>query len=336
MGSNDASSCAFLTTSKDHPLHLVDAYDGSLRCSYRPYNHLDELSSASCVTFNPNGSLILASGFRNDRSIQVFRTELPGRDAEIWKLGKTRHSSDGQKGMVSTISFPSGPVPVINVFAVGTCSPGSIYIYDDRSPTGIVGNIILSNSTCVAEGKWHTREISSRIEDDFLHHARSSWFQRVATRCGVKQIMWSNDGLTLFSASRKSNAVLSWDVRKLSDPTCGIHMSGLAAYSRDGDTNQTLEFDLVGNKFIFVASRDNSVKIYDVKSTKHIGSIESLSDVPNGVSLKQFSDGSLLAAVATGTRRFDDLDVEEDVDQGKNKIRVPGTLEMFKINIDQL
>lgn len=38
MRSDMPSSCCFATTCRDHPVHLWDAWDGSLICSYLPYN----------------------------------------------------------------------------------------------------------------------------------------------------------------------------------------------------------------------------------------------------------------------------------------------------------
>ncbi|OLQ13714.1 Telomerase Cajal body protein 1 [Symbiodinium microadriaticum] len=37
------ASCCFITSSQDHPIHLRDALTGSLRNTYRPFNHVDEV-----------------------------------------------------------------------------------------------------------------------------------------------------------------------------------------------------------------------------------------------------------------------------------------------------
>lgn len=102
------------------------------------------MESPSVVTFSPDGQRILASGFRTDRTIHCFDTALPGRDSTIFRLGQTRRSRDGQKGIVSAMAFSSTPTlrsSHQHVLAVGTYAPGSIYVYDDRSgtsPTGVI------------------------------------------------------------------------------------------------------------------------------------------------------------------------------------------------------
>lgn len=52
---------------------------------------------------------------------------------------------------MSALSFPSGNNFFVgnNIFAVGTCSPGSIYIYDDRRPSGNPAGVVLNGGVCV-------------------------------------------------------------------------------------------------------------------------------------------------------------------------------------------
>lgn len=50
----------YITTSKDHPIHLYDCFSNELRCSYTGINHLDELDPAVCVKFNLGGDKIYA------------------------------------------------------------------------------------------------------------------------------------------------------------------------------------------------------------------------------------------------------------------------------------
>lgn len=54
MNSADEASCCFATTSRDHPIHLWGT-EGSIRCTYRGHNHLDELDAANCIAFNLSG-----------------------------------------------------------------------------------------------------------------------------------------------------------------------------------------------------------------------------------------------------------------------------------------
>ena len=58
MRSAEPLSCCVLSSCRDHPIRMWDAYDGSLRASYSAYNHLDELTTAYSLAFNPSGCKI--------------------------------------------------------------------------------------------------------------------------------------------------------------------------------------------------------------------------------------------------------------------------------------
>ena len=159
--------------------------------------------------------------------------------------------------------------------------------------------------------------------------------------------MWSkgsqNDYL-LYSASRRSDAVLAWDMRMLTgDATHPIR--GIAAYSRDSDTNQRLEFDIDDDgKRLFVASQDRSVKIFDTSSGDLLNTIDGFRDAVNGISYSKVNGRELLA-MATGARRFEDNDDNSDTavegsgrhyqSMVENKAcptsDPPGSLELFEI-----
>ena len=309
---------------------MIDAYNATIRASYRPYNALDEVEAPNIVTFTPDGNRIFAAGFKTDRTIHVFDTAIPGRDSEILRLGKTRRSTDGQKGLVSALSFPDGKnffAGNSNIFAVGTCSPGSIYIYDDRKPSGNAAAVVLNSGVCVvghgrgfARKKRRFNHISSSIynnqttivadhgassvagdgdgartgcsigdkNEDIFSTAKINWYQS-RSKGGVTQLTWSKSqsDFLLFSSSRRSDSVLAWDMRMLSG-NATHPIAGVCAYPRDGDTNQRLEFDFdESGETIFVASQDHSVKIYDVKSCSVSHCISGFCDAVNGISYKK-------------------------------------------------
>lgn len=316
------------------------------------------------VEFSPDGSRIYGTGFKTDRTIAVFDTAIPGREGQILRLGKTRRSSDGQKGIPSAISFPkcsSGGGPS-NVFAVGAYSPASIYIYDDRvAPcSGPSGTIVLHGGlTVVGHGRAFARkkrrftnitdgtnETTDEQEENWFSSARVNWFQSQA-RGGVTQLMWapptSSNPYVLYSASRRSNAVLSWDVRMLSDlgnsknrsggksthPVCGLR-----SFARDGDTNQRIGFDLNedGSKvFVGTGSSEGVVKVYDVSNSAPESEINIRSglsnDAINGVSFKNVGFSRILA-VAAGSRHYDDHS-----DEGCEELlpQSPGSLQLHLI-----
>jgi len=352
--SSPASSIYVSCRGHSLPIHLIDAYTSQLRASYRPYNAVDELEGPTVVDFSPDGNHIYGTGFKTDRTVAVFDTNIPGREGLIMRLGKTRRSSDGQKGIPSAIAFPKnvgenrnyGPS---NVFAVGAYSPASIYIYDNRmsSNTKPAGTIVLHGGLCVVgHGRAFSRkkrrfasvddaDQSQDIEENLFSTARVNWFQSRA-RGGVTQLMWarptSNNPYVLYSASRRSNAVLSWDVRALSGQDlngdgrkCGSTrpICGLQSYARDGDTNQRLGFDLdsTGNRiFVGCGDRESLVKVYDVRNGQINFELELFDScgkkkhAVNGVSYFESphlmgNDG--LLAVAVGSRHFNDPEYDE-------------------------
>ena len=62
-------------------------------------------------------------------------------------------------------------------------------------------------------------------------------------------------------AARRSNQVVCWDMRCLTSQNA-VEMKGVATYSRCGETNQHIGFDL-NNETLFLGSCDGMVKIYD-------------------------------------------------------------------------
>ena len=342
MTSSSPISCLYATCrGYSTPIHLIDAYTSDIRASYRPYNGADEMEGPTVVQFSPDGRRVYGTGFRSDRTIAVFDVARPGRDGMVARLGKTRRSDDGQKGIPSALAFPrgSGGDGPCNVFAVGTYSPASIYIYDDRMSSSRfqpAGTIVLHDGLAVVgHGRGFSRKKrrfdDDAEEEDLFSAARVNWFQSRA-RGGVTQLAWAPSGsenpYALFSASRRADAVLAWDVRTLSGsrPICGLR-----SYARDGDTNQRLEFDLdeCGKRmFVGCGSSEGEVKVYNVGSgtledTVDIGQRCS-NDAVNGVSYFAhhsnnpvgFGQGkySCVLAVAVGSRHFCEPDDESDVE----------------------
>jgi WD40 repeat protein len=269
MNSNDPATCCFLATCRDQPIHLFDAYSGSIRASYRPYNALDEMESPTMVQFSTNGQRIWAGGFRTDRCLHRFDLSIPGRQSTMLRLGQTRRSSDGQKGLVSALAGTADG----RILTVGTYAPGSIYVYDDRiaqQPNGTV----LAGVCVVGHGRSYGRkkrrlvsmEEGKETSDDavsIFSQARIKWFQSRA-HSGVCQLQFSpGQDYILYSASRRSDTVLSWDLRMLSgNPDYQSEpISGIRSFATSSDTNQRLEFDLDGcADRIFIGGLDHCVR----------------------------------------------------------------------------
>lgn len=65
MSSSEPATSVFVSTSRDHPLHMWDAFTGNLRATYRAYDHLDEVVAANSVCFNTAGDKIFAGAGRS-------------------------------------------------------------------------------------------------------------------------------------------------------------------------------------------------------------------------------------------------------------------------------
>lgn len=100
MSASDPTSCVFASTTRDHPIHLWDATTGLLRCTYRAYDAVDEITAAFSVVFNPAGTKIFA-GY--NKSIRVFDVQRPGRDFKQYST--LQGNKEGQAGIISAIAF---------------------------------------------------------------------------------------------------------------------------------------------------------------------------------------------------------------------------------------
>ncbi|KPI92480.1 Telomerase Cajal body protein 1 [Papilio xuthus] len=83
MNSTIPESCCWITTRQNAPIQMWDAFDGSLRCSYRGFNAVDEMEPAISVTFNNEGNRIIG-GYK--KVLRTFDVERPGRDYAEHKI----------------------------------------------------------------------------------------------------------------------------------------------------------------------------------------------------------------------------------------------------------
>ncbi|XP_076800805.1 telomerase Cajal body protein 1-like [Clavelina lepadiformis] len=120
MNSQDPATCCFVTSSRDQPVHLWDAFDGSLRASYIALSPVQEIQAANSVCFSPNGQQLLC-GFKKE--VCIFYTDRPGSECEKWKTGKKKHSQS-QRNIISSVQF--GPDETLFACA---CYDGSVGLY---------------------------------------------------------------------------------------------------------------------------------------------------------------------------------------------------------------
>ncbi|XP_013421157.1 telomerase Cajal body protein 1 [Lingula anatina] len=121
MNSMEPATCCFASTSRDTPVHLWDAFDGQLRCSYRAFNQMDELVAAHSIAFSPQGEQIYC-GF--NKMIRVFDTSRPGRTCQQ----RPTYVKDGQAGIISCIAFN----PMGDMYAAGSYSK-SVGVYETEN-----------------------------------------------------------------------------------------------------------------------------------------------------------------------------------------------------------
>ncbi|XP_034471888.1 telomerase Cajal body protein 1 homolog [Drosophila innubila] len=76
MSSQDPSTCFWLATRQHEPIHMWDAFDGRLRCSYSGYDEVDEVMAAISLAFSQDGQKIYA-GYK--RCLKIFDVSRPGR-----------------------------------------------------------------------------------------------------------------------------------------------------------------------------------------------------------------------------------------------------------------
>ncbi|XP_039826432.1 telomerase Cajal body protein 1-like isoform X2 [Panicum virgatum] len=116
MSLSDPATCVFASTSRDHPIHLWDATSRELRCTYRAYDAMDEITAALSIAFNSTGSKLFA-GY--NKAMRVFDVHRPGRDFDQYSLLK---GDEGPTGIVSSMSFS----PHNGMLAVGSYSQTTV------------------------------------------------------------------------------------------------------------------------------------------------------------------------------------------------------------------
>ncbi|RUS26712.1 WD40-repeat-containing domain protein, partial [Jimgerdemannia flammicorona] len=126
MNSQDPASCFFLSSTRDHPVHMWDAFTGKSRCSYSVINHREMFVAPNSLTFNLDGTKIYC-GLNN--MIQIFDTNRPGSDSTLRPTTPTKRSKEGQKGVISCLAFNPDRS---GLYAAGSYSK-SIGLYDETN-----------------------------------------------------------------------------------------------------------------------------------------------------------------------------------------------------------
>lgn len=112
MSSLDRSASCFASLARTSPVHLWDAYDASLRASYVPKDHLDQLPKCYCVEFTPTGEQIYV-GARG--CVYFFDLSRPGESVQQVSLSEDFDCN--RPGIVSCVAFDASDP---DLFALGT------------------------------------------------------------------------------------------------------------------------------------------------------------------------------------------------------------------------
>ncbi|SCL97236.1 WD repeat-containing protein 79, putative [Plasmodium berghei] len=124
---NNNNTCFFALTSKDVPVKIYSAYDGSPLISFKLFNESQELSNCYSLCFHPEKNWLLC-GTKN-RSIKVYDLNKPNEIYENRILGTRK--GKGQKGIISTIDYKKEGYGNNSIYAIGDYND-ILYIYADN------------------------------------------------------------------------------------------------------------------------------------------------------------------------------------------------------------
>ncbi|KAN0009083.1 hypothetical protein ACTFIU_008975 [Dictyostelium citrinum] len=248
MNSNNPTTCCFLTSSKEYPITLWDAFNGNKRCTYKPYKDVDDLESAYSIQFNSNGTKIY-SGFKN--SIKIFDIDRPGdyyseikttfkkNKNKKKKRFKGNDNNDDENlnlsGIISCITFDKQSTS--GFFAASTYN-GNIGLFDERMDELVD---ILPDPI----------NLNSQPKDEIIN---------INNKMGITQIMFSpKDSNYLFASFRKSNYIVGWDIRNT------VAQQVYQLY-RPLSTHQRIQFDIdpFSSRYLSTGTQNGQLLIYDL------------------------------------------------------------------------
>ncbi|XP_054028833.1 telomerase Cajal body protein 1 [Dryobates pubescens] len=293
MDSNQPHSCLVASSSRDNPVHLWDAFDGTLRGSFRAYTHLEELVAPHSLAFTPDGSQLLG-GF--DGALRIFPTERPGRHCQHWQLHR---GGQGQRGLIGCLAVS----PSQSLVAAGSYGR-SLALYP------LQGGGALAFWPRLPASPTHLR---FSPDGNLLYAGGRKEVGRVWTR-----------SLSPWPRPQDTH-IRCWDLRRPERP--------LLAMERKVTTNQRLTFDLdPSGRFLLAGDTEGFLSLWDTLSPPGPGDppllpptfrFRALHDCLNGTSLHP---GLPLLATASGQRLFPTPwaeDSDSDGQEGAEQQRPP-------------
>ncbi|XP_064638725.1 telomerase Cajal body protein 1-like [Lineus longissimus] len=275
MSSQDPVSCCLVSTCRDNPVHMWDAFTGELRCTYRAYDQADEITSAYSVAFSNSGDKLYC-GFNG--AVRIFDINRPGRDCEtrqnkamVTVSATANRGHKRKKGKAKKTVTPAYQRGILSCIAV---SPDDgLYAVGSYAKTVSIYCAVSGEMMCLLDG-----------------HAG-----------GITHIKFSPDGNYIYSGGRKDPEILCWDVRSYGKP--------LFSLRRTVETNQRMYFDLDRTgRYLVSGNHDGTTSVWDLSSAQESDNIlepmlrfRTHSDTNNGVSLHPYLP---LLATGSGQQHF--------------------------------
>ncbi|MBW0483237.1 hypothetical protein O181_022952 [Austropuccinia psidii MF-1] len=197
----------------------------------------------------------LYAGF--DSAIEKFDVSRAGQDGERYKTLSSRKSKDGQKGIISALAL-------------------------DPSRQGLLGAATFSGQIALHDIQ------SNELRPEIVFHSGEPG--------GITQIKFHPyNNQVLFSASRKSNKILCWDLRYAS--------TTFHSFYRPGRTNQKISFDIdCPGVNLVTGGTDGKVRLYrldDLSESGHVFQVHI-----DTVGSAAFSPTSWSIVTCAGSRRI--------------------------------
>ncbi|KAF9333193.1 Telomerase Cajal body protein 1 [Linnemannia elongata] len=293
MNSADSATCCLLSSSRDHPVHLWDAFTGELRCSYTLVDHCEVNFAPNALCFNLDGSKIYCG---SNNMIQIFDTTRPGKDCQKKPTVPTRKSKKGQKGVISCLAFNPDHS---DLYAAGSFLK-SIGLYDSRAEELL---LLLRDKNQRANGRRGKLSPVVAANDDGAGPAKNESSPTLSSPMGgLTQVQFSPDGLYLYSASRQDPFIRCWDIRN----TANV----LFRLERPGElTNQRLEFDVSSDgRWLSTGDMNGDISVFDLSnptdpdSERLVTRIHGHNDV---ISSAAFHPTGSMLATSSGQRKYE-------------------------------
>ncbi|KAF9346738.1 Telomerase Cajal body protein 1 [Mortierella sp. AD094] len=312
MNSQDPATCCVLSSSRDHPVHLWDAFTGELRCSYTIVDHCEVNVAPNALCFNLDGSKIYCG---SNNMIQIFDTTRPGRDSYKRPTVPTRKSRKGQKGVISCLAFNPDHS---DLYAAGSYLK-TIGLYDSRAEELLL--LLRDKGSHKQQPESHAQKPSSPSSSQPMG--------------GVTQVQFSPDGMYLYSASRQDPLIRCWDIRNTSKV--------LHRLERPGElTNQRISFDIsCDGRWLCTGDMNGDISIFDLSDpessqatdpeTRLSARIHAHDDV---ISAATFHPSGSLLATSSGQRKYEldsnDSDSSDSSDSEGIKENIDTDMEMVE------